>query len=112
MLLSGDDSGLTNVWDEVCVQQQAEESFAWSAYVQVIETFIQGDLTEIEHADLTALWLDTEAGWDWSIDCQPGEIPSPCKNDVAKMLFDRVLSAANDYTNARIRAYIDRGYLD
>jgi len=112
MLLSGDGSTLINVWDEICVQQQSEESFAWPAYVQTIEAFIAGDLEGIAHADLTALWLDTETGSDWSIDCKPGEIPSPCEVDVATMLFDKVLRAADDYTNARIRAYLDRPYRD
>ena len=29
--MSGDDSGLKNTWDEICVQIQQEESFFWDA---------------------------------------------------------------------------------
>ena len=35
MLLSGDDSGLINVWEEICVQLQNEESFYWDTYVEI-----------------------------------------------------------------------------
>jgi len=31
-LLSGDDSGLKNAWDEICAQLQFEESFSWDVY--------------------------------------------------------------------------------
>ena len=32
-MLSGDDSGLKNVWEEVCVQLQYEESIFWDTLV-------------------------------------------------------------------------------
>lgn len=31
-LLSGDDTILTNTWDEICVQLQGEKSFYWKEY--------------------------------------------------------------------------------
>jgi hypothetical protein len=32
--ISGEESGLANVWNEICVQVQHEHSFAWNAYDQ------------------------------------------------------------------------------
>ena len=39
-LLSEDDSGLINVWEEICIQKQVEESFHWDAYYNTIGNFI------------------------------------------------------------------------
>lgn len=36
-MLSGN-SGLKNVWEEVCVQVQDEQSFFWDTYVETIES--------------------------------------------------------------------------
>lgn len=36
-MLSGDDSPLCNVWEEICAQQRGEESFYWFAYKYVID---------------------------------------------------------------------------
>ncbi len=31
-LLSGDDTDLVSVWEEICIQVQGQESFDWDAY--------------------------------------------------------------------------------
>ena len=38
-MLSGD-SGLKNVWEEVCVQVQDEQSFFWDTYVETMESLL------------------------------------------------------------------------
>ena len=43
MLLSGDDSGLKNVWEEYCVQIQGEESF----YIHIYENIVASSIKEI-----------------------------------------------------------------
>lgn len=42
-LLSGNDSGLKNVWEEICVQKQGEESHYWDAYEDTINNFIDAE---------------------------------------------------------------------
>ena len=37
---SGDDSGLTNIWEEICVQIQSEYSFQWQSYDNTIDNVI------------------------------------------------------------------------
>lgn len=64
-LLSGDDSGLRNVWEEVCVQVQGEESFYWDTYLDVIDDLLTAFVEELSQQDRLALWLRTEAGYDW-----------------------------------------------
>ena len=44
-LLSGD-SGLKNVWAEICSQGRSEQSVYWDAYVDTMENFIVGQLVK------------------------------------------------------------------
>lgn len=46
MLLSGYDSGLKNVWEEICVQVQDEYSFHWDAYENTIENCINSSISK------------------------------------------------------------------
>jgi len=112
MLLSGDDSGLENVWDEICVQQQTEESYSCGAYVETIRALLQGRVEELSMPELAAIWLRTEQGEDWSLDNDDGVEPAPVVEDVVEFLFTELISRANDHTNARIRAFIDRRWTD
>lgn len=44
--LSGEDSVLANVWEEICAQVQSEYSFFWDAYVETMVTFLRGFLED------------------------------------------------------------------
>ncbi|MDP2244730.1 hypothetical protein [Pseudomonas sp.] len=57
--LSGEFSGLGSVWEEICVQQQGEESLFWDVYLEVIDTFIAARLEGLQPYELDALWLRT-----------------------------------------------------
>lgn len=46
LLTSGNDSGLKNVWEEVCVQVQGEQSYYWDAYLVTINNFILDELSK------------------------------------------------------------------
>ena len=50
-MLSGDDSGLKNVWEEICVQVQGEESVFWDAYVETIESLLSGSVELLDRDD-------------------------------------------------------------
>jgi hypothetical protein len=41
---SGDNSGLKNIWDEICVQMQDEQSTMWDAYEDTICHIIEFEL--------------------------------------------------------------------
>ena len=43
-LLSGDDSGLKNAWDEICAQLQFEESFSWDVYDETVRGLAASDI--------------------------------------------------------------------
>jgi hypothetical protein len=109
---SGDDSGLENVWEEICVQVQGEESVFWEAYLETIESLILKELSELDAATKQAIWLQSEQGIDWRYDNEDensGEKVPIDTQDIPKYVMDTfVLSAAANQTNRRIEKYLEK----
>lgn len=107
--LFGDDSGLENVWDEICVQKQVEESYGWEVYEITVRALIGGSVEEMPHEQKVVLWLLTPEGESWKDENESDdEKPSPDAGDIENYLFDRLMSIASDYVNDRIIQYRDR----
>jgi hypothetical protein len=49
--LSGEDSELETVWEEICAQVQGEYSFYWDAYVETMRAYLAGFLDELSAAE-------------------------------------------------------------
>lgn len=124
--LSGDDSRLRNTWEEICAQVQGEKSFFWDTYQQFMRDLVLAELAKMPSRDLAAIWLQTDAGWDWHSDFeyqdQKDGIPSyrthdtPAVpyvlDDIATFIEERLLSMAESYSNKNIRGYLERDYED
>lgn len=111
--LSGDDSGLCNIWEEVCVQMQYEESFFWDTYLETIDSFLQAAVDELAPHELDALWLQTEAGDDWDNEDDEERDSYPVfKDDVVSYLREQLLHVATNWTNRHITQYLQRHYGD
>jgi hypothetical protein len=108
--LSGDDSVLETVWDEICVQIQFEDSFAWDAYDQSVRALVGGIAADLSTHERAALWLQTDAGFDWNCEDAEYREPKPFINDdiVDFLVRDHVYIAAGRWSNRRIRAYLDQ----
>jgi hypothetical protein len=108
--LSGDDSGLANVWDEICVQAQFDQSEAWEVYEETGTTIVAGFVSDLSIHEKEALWLQTEAGWDWDYDTRDANAEVPVVEDqiVDYVWTEYVLVEAGRWTNSRIRAYLER----
>ena len=111
-LNSGDDSGLKNIWDEVCVQVQHDQSLLWDYYVEDISIIITELLKETPEFLLEAMWLQTEAGWDWAWDNDDSDEPedlSICEDDIVDFILNKyVLTKAGGWENKAIRNYLNR----
>ena len=109
---SGDGTFLKNIWDEVCVQVQGEESTMWDIYSETIQSLILGEVAGLDTATKQAIWLQTDEGIDWKFDKENNEdqeVSIVCE-DITKYILDGfVLSAAADWTNKRIEKYLERG---
>lgn len=102
-LSSGDDSGLENLWEEIWVQVQEEESFHWDAYATTIKQHIEGELanTPKEVVDLLAYIGGIDDADDVGESVDSNSIES-----AIKQVYDLILERANSYTNERIENYL------
>ena len=64
-LQSGDDSGLINLWDEICVQVQGESSVMWEMYEDLAMGIIEAEACKLANHVLEAIWLQTDPGMEW-----------------------------------------------
>ncbi|BAP80333.1 hypothetical protein MT1_3158 [Pseudomonas sp. MT-1] len=110
-MLSGDDSGLINTWDEICVQQQIEHSFSWHAYAATMDALLEHRVSQLRPYELDALWLLTPQGDDWDCELEDERETYPVsEHDVVDYLQDELLTEAANWSNARISSYLERGY--
>jgi hypothetical protein len=108
-MLSGD-SGLQNIWEEICAQVQLEHSADWWAYEEVMETFIQTQVEQLSRNSQLALWAQTDEGWSWVYDHfsdDDGESAAPLEfASIFRFVMDDVLSAAADYKSKALSRYL------
>ncbi len=91
LTMSGDDSGLLNVWDEICVQAQYEQSFYWEdVYKPMIEEEVEKRVVEM---GLVAYFDEPEEEDD-------------AHSDMLRDLTNDVMELAGKYENRRILKYI------
>ena len=119
MMQTATDSGLDNLWDEVCVQVQREYSAVWDVYEDFILSSIIKALKEnCSTSEIQMIWLQTEAFDTWS-DCEfesedeldacfdKNNFPNEYNiDDVAAHILKEVLNLATDYHNRRIEKYL------
>ncbi|ADE14216.1 hypothetical protein Nhal_1043 [Nitrosococcus halophilus Nc 4] len=110
-LLSGEDSGLNNTWEEICVQLQDEESLYWNTYEFTIHELVSAYVTELPEYERDAVWLITQAGEERDCELEEERDPDPVWNgDIVTHIVDCVITLGNDWSNRRIRAFLNRRY--
>jgi len=113
-LMSGDDSGLANTWDEICVQLQYEKSAFWFAYDETVRAIVSGHVENLASHEKAAVWLQTREAQEWQ-DEPPEDRSADPVRDIAivdYLLESHVYSQAMEWSNQGIRAYLDRQYGD
>lgn len=103
------ESVLKNIWDEICVQVQEEESFMWPEYLDTMFALVRSEVEKLDDTIKQTIWLQTDNGIDWSIenDGQGGIVYD--EDEIANyILHDYVLDAAMDWSNKRIKKYFER----
>ena len=107
--LSGDDSGLENCWDEICVQFQSEASICWDVYEEVIHVSVMAHLEDLKEHEKIALWFQTDEGWDWLYDNpdEKNESPPVFNEDIKQYIVQEyVYQEAGNWSNKRIRGFL------
>lgn len=105
-LLSGEDSGLKNTWEEICVQAQGQTSIYWEIYVETINNFIVDEFNKQPHA------VQILVSYIGSIDSEyaygEDEDPYCIFHDAAiKEIMDALMMKAGNYDNRNISRYLD-----
>jgi len=111
-LMSGDDSGLANTWDEICVQLQYQESVFWFAYDETVRGIVSGHVEDLTPHEKAAVWLQTREAQDWQDEPQEDRSANPVR-DIAIVDFlleSYIYSQAMEWSNRGIRAYLERQY--
>ena len=107
--LSGDDSGLVNVWNEICVQLQDEYSFFWDAYEETVRSFVAGHVAELQNHEKKALWIQTDDFLNWleydKQDDDNGVIIGNEDDIVRYIMHEYIYREGIDYDNDSIEQY-------
>jgi hypothetical protein len=105
--LSGDDSGLRNVWQEICVQVQGEDSLYWDVYEETIRSCAIGLVSKLPPPILILLSAATLEGDNW-LDLH-GQSDRPAAlfiDDVVDDLIEAVMQRAMADTGRAVRRYL------
>ena len=116
MMQSPKDSGLDNIWDEICVQTQGQEFIMWGAYEKTMFNLVEDCVSKCTETEKKMLWFQTESFWDWYVeldDDNPDDwfdkdgFPSAYEDDsVINYVYDELINKSMNYTNQRIENYI------
>lgn len=118
MMASPDDSGLENLWDDVCVQIQGERSMFWNLYEDYLYDMIYSQLEKrCTWNELEILWTQTREFQEKVAaaddDCFDEKDPTPWKGihmeNLADWCLSELLGVAGNYNNIRIEEYINGG---
>lgn len=108
---SGDDSSLKNLWDEICVQVQGEQSIFWSEYLDTVQPLLLLELKKVNVDIKQSIWLQTDEGFDWYLENENADIAPFSDEDISTYIMQEfVLSIAANYNNKRIEKYLDREF--
>jgi hypothetical protein len=106
LLLSGDNSGLKNVWEEICVQTQKEESFHWNVYEDLINKEICLKFHKLPKEIKLVLNYKGSIQQEEDIENEKG-----LYDDFGiQLLCSSVETASLDYKNSRINRCLEDDY--
>jgi len=113
-LQSGSDSGLRDLWDEICVQYQMGDSIYRDLYGEALEAIVSAEASRLPRVECEAIWLGTRFGEEWLDDIGEKTESSlsliPLNMDeVCEAIEGTVQRYAADWSNPRIRSYLARG---
>lgn len=102
----GDDSGLTNLWDEYCVQLQGEQGFGFNMVEDLVFSVCSSVKEELRQKDKISfntveLYLNAD-----HLNLFPEDEMQ--YDETTQILFNEVSAIAANYSNQRIDKYIYR----
>lgn len=124
----GDRFGLKDAWEEICVHLHVGTyPYSWEEYDELAYSVVYQIAEKLKKHELLAVWFQTDEGCVW--DCMPiaaeehynslgeaekanlrqeSEEPAPSMDDVTNYIKSHLYDKAGEYSNKRIRAYLER----
>ena len=111
---SGEDSGLSTIWEELCAQLQFEQSSHWDMYDRTVRETIQEVVDELPPFEREALWLLTNEGSDWECEDEEERANYPvCISDIVEHVVENgIYEEARCSTNPSVLKYLQRKFAD
>ncbi|WP_243366416.1 hypothetical protein [Fundidesulfovibrio soli] len=108
--LYAEDSPLKSIWDEICFQEQSERSIDWEVLDDIVCGILAGYVDELSRHEREALWVQTDASDDWDEDQFDADSYDLVSDDdiINYIAREYVYAKASNWTNSRIREFIDR----
>ncbi|SFB07261.1 hypothetical protein [Algoriphagus aquimarinus] len=100
--LSGEDSGLENTWDEICVQLQDGYAYKWDLYEDTVLDLIEEEVNKMPTHEQLAIWLETESAYSYDEDEDDLESTYD-PTEVCHHIKGHIYKKAGDWSNKRIR---------
>src|SRR5215813_11165104 len=91
---SGEDSNLTDVWEEFKYQLQEDQSLFFDLYEQTIQQLCSHAVTKLERECQQLLWLWTEGYLDRWAEQDEVSIDEVVDEDIVQELYNRVCDVA------------------
>jgi hypothetical protein len=118
--LSGDDTDLSNTWEEICVQVQGERNYFGEAYDCAMRDAVLGALIFLDRNVRESLWLHTDDGEHLRSELEIAEedgltsqadyvrpdIPTDDDAIARHIIANHVLPLALNYMNSRIERFL------
>lgn len=109
---SGEGTPLKNIWEEICVQVQYEESVMWDAYLSTVCQIILPEVEKLDDCIKQAIWLQTDEGMEWedevADDDEVQKIAPFSGEDITQhILHSYILLRAGEWNNKRIEQFLD-----
>lgn len=105
--LSGEDSGLENTWEEICVQIQHEYAYQWELYEDTVLDLIEEEVNKMPTNEQLAIWLQTESSYSYDEEEDNLELEYD-PTEVCHHIKSRLFQKAGEWSNKRIRKYLEK----
>lgn len=99
-LQSGGDSGLVNIWEEICVQLQSDYSAMWDLYDETVCDLVERAVLCLSQYAMAALqysidFKESEHGYEYDLD------------EIVNNIVHRIYEEATADRSARVTAFLE-----
>ncbi len=113
--MQSNDTGLDNVWDEICVQVQFDYWIYWYAYEHTMAQLIKEAYNEIDPtiSKFLSYMYDSRNEDSEYEDFEKVRFSeyTPSISSFVNLIFENLIDIAGDYRNKRIEDYLSKKFL-